>query len=80
MDTILILFNQTIESLRRIGARGGKAHARHWRARQKAMRQAAPRSLPVVVVPRETTAQAIARLDTQFPWLSNAGRPANRRQ
>jgi hypothetical protein len=27
------LFNQTIEQMRRIGARGGKTHARNWRAR-----------------------------------------------
>ena len=81
METIPILFNLTIESLRRIGARGGKAHARNWRARQQATLQDAPlSSLPVAVVPRGTTAQAIARLDAQFAWLRNAGRPANRRQ
>ncbi len=36
MTHIPFLFNQTIEQIRRIGARGGKAHARNWQARQRA--------------------------------------------
>jgi hypothetical protein len=35
MTTYPILFNQTPESLRRIGARGGRAHARNWRLHQR---------------------------------------------
>jgi hypothetical protein len=36
MTHIPFLFNQTIEQMRCIGARGGKAHARNWQARQRA--------------------------------------------
>ena len=67
-----ILFNQTPDSLCRIGARGGRACARNRRLRQ---RTAAPvaHSLPDSVVPApETTADAIALLDAQFPWLRQA--------
>jgi len=72
IEPIPILFNQTVESLRRIGARGGKACARGRRARQKAAAQVPASNLPVSVVPEETTAQAIARLEVQFPWLRSA--------
>ena len=50
-----ILFNQSPEQLRRIGARGGKACARNRRARQEASR-----TIPVPVAPLESTAQALA--------------------
>jgi len=72
METIPILFNQSIESLRRIGARGGKACARNRRARRKAAAQVPAASRPVIVIPIETTAQAIARLEAQFPRLRSA--------
>jgi len=71
METIPILFNQSIESLRRIGARGGKACARN-RARRNAAAQVPAASRPVIVIPIETTAQAIARLEAQFPRLRSA--------
>ena len=74
MEPIPILFAQTLESLRRIGARGGKACARNRRAHRMAAEQASVTSLPVIVVPIETTAQAIARLDDQFPWLRSGQR------
>jgi hypothetical protein len=67
-----ILFNQTVEGLRRIGARGGRAHARNWRARRQATISAAPPVVRPVLPPVETTAQAIAALEAQFPWLQGA--------
>ena len=63
-----ILFSQTPEKLRRIGARGGRAHARNQRARRALLPPAAP-SVPAA---EETAAEAIARLDEQFPWLHGA--------
>ena len=75
-----ILFNQTLEQLRRIGARGGRATARNRRARQRGTPAAA--ALPVAApgaCPLETTAQAIATLDAQFPWLRQIERRARRR-
>jgi len=74
-----ILFNHSPDQLRRIGARGGRAHARNWRARQQTPLAA---GLPVVlpaVSPMETTAQAVAALDAQFPSLRQAGPRAPRR-
>ena len=73
MERIPTLFNQTIDDLRRIGARGGRAYGRNCRAGQKA-KLAIPVSLTVSAStpPTETTAQAIARLDGQFPWLRGA--------
>jgi hypothetical protein len=75
MQTIPILFNQSLESLRRIGAPGGKACACNRRARRVVTDQA-PVADVLVIVPVETTAQAIARLDEQFPWLCVAQRRA----
>ena len=63
-----ILFNQSPEQLRRIGARGGKACARNRRARPAATPPASGTS-PVTVAPLESAAQALATLDAQFPWL-----------
>jgi hypothetical protein len=63
-----ILFNQTPEQLRRIGARGGRAHGRNHRAR-RALLPLAARPVPVT---EETAAEAIVRLDEQFPWLRGA--------
>jgi hypothetical protein len=40
-----LLFNQTPEQLRRIGARGGNAQARNRRARQQAPAQVQPQTL-----------------------------------
>jgi hypothetical protein len=65
-----ILFNQTPETLRRIGARGGRVYARNWRARQRQKPAAhAPAVSSTLLLSLETTAQAIATLDAQFPWL-----------
>ena len=68
-----ILFNQTPEDLRRIGARGGRAYGRNCRDR----RAQGSRPLEAVARPvpqRETTAEAIAALDAQFGWLRGCGR------
>ena len=72
MEQIPILFHQTLEDLRRIGARGGRAHGRTCRARQRAGMQVEAVAMPPVVLREETTAEAIATLDTIFPWLQGA--------
>jgi len=67
-----ILFNQSPEDLRRIGARGGRAYGRN----RRGLRAQRPRPLEAVERPDlrlETTAEAIAALDAQFPWLRGAG-------
>ena len=73
-----ILFNQSPEDLRRIGARGGRAYGRN----RRALRAAAPTPPEAVERPvprRETAAEAIATLDAQFSWLRGAGAPTRRR-
>jgi hypothetical protein len=67
-----LLFNQSPEQLRRIGARGGKAQARNRRARRHAQAQLPPQSPTVIHPPAETAAQASRVLDAQFPWLRGA--------
>ena len=74
MTECLILFNQTSEDLRRIGARGGRAYGRNCRARRKAGQSARPATVLPMVPPVETTAEAVAALDAQFPWLRGAER------
>jgi hypothetical protein len=75
-----ILFNQTPEDLRRIGARGGRAYGRNRRGRraqgQRPPLEAVERPVPDL----ETTAQAIAALNAQFSWLRGAGEPTSRRR
>jgi|ERR1700687_1596875 len=67
-----ILFHQTHEQLRRIGARGGRATARNRRAR-RGIALTGRRNIAAPVPPdAETAAQAIAALDLQFPWLRGA--------
>ena len=53
-----LLFNQTPEQLRRIGARGGHAQARNRRARQQAPAQVPTQTRAVIHPLAETTAQA----------------------
>ena len=67
-----ILFNQTPDSLRLIGARGGRACARNRRWRQHRDPQVAPARPDPALPAWETTAEAIAALDAQFPWLRQA--------
>jgi hypothetical protein len=64
-----ILFNKTIDQCRRIGARGGRAHARNVRIRKL---HAAPRPAEPPAPRLETAAEAIALLDHHFPWLIGA--------
>jgi len=74
-----ILFNKRIEDLRRIGALGGRAYARNCRARRQATERVAATPVPAISPSIETTAEAIAMLDTLFPWLKGAERAALRK-
>jgi hypothetical protein len=65
-----ILFHKNPAQLRLLGARGGRAYGRNQRAR-RALLPPSP-AVPLPVVPRETTAQALAALDARFPWLRRA--------
>src|SRR6266581_4819444 len=67
-----LLFNQSPEQLRRIGARGGKAQARNRRERLQAQTQAQPQTVAVIDLRTQTAAEAIMVLDAQFPWLCGA--------
>jgi hypothetical protein len=68
-----VLFNKTPEQLRLLGARGGKAFGRNQRLRRALLRKSPPAS-PPPAMRRQTTAQAIAMLNLQFPWLCAADR------
>jgi hypothetical protein len=74
MSDVFYEFFQTPEQLRRIGARGGRATARHRRQRLEVLTLAATaRPTPYASVEcQETVAEAIALLDAQFPWLQGA--------
>src|ERR1022692_261639 len=73
-----ILFNKSPLQLRRIGALGGKAHGRNQRARRAQM-PTPPQATPLGSAPRQSTAEAVAALDAQFPWLCSAEkRPARK--
>ena len=67
-------FFQTPEQVRRIGGRGGQATARNRRERRDGPSPgpAAAETETSAALPSETTAAAIALLDTQFPWLRGA--------
>ena len=74
-----ILFNQSPEDLRRIGARGGRAYGRN----RRTLRAPGPSPRQAVQSPvaeLETTAEAIATLDAQFSWLQGAEDRTSRRQ
>jgi hypothetical protein len=72
-DPSYILFNKTLEQARQLGARGGRAYASNQRARRARLPAPLP-TVPLRQAPRETTAEAIAVLDAQFPWLRGAGK------
>ena len=67
-------FPQTAGQARRAGSRGGKTTARHRRERLegRAAEGAEPGAWPAPPFRWETTAAAIVRLDTQYPWLRGA--------
>ena len=74
------LFNKSPMQLRLLGARGGRAFGRNQRAR-RALISMPPEAVPLRAAPPQTTAEAIAVLDTQFPWLRGAEkRHSNRLQ
>ena len=68
------IFNQTPEQLRCIGARGGKAQARNRRGRLRTQPEPRTASLPPALPLAQSTAQDIALLDAQYPWLCGAGK------
>ena len=69
-----LLFHQTPEQLRRIGARGGKAQARNRREGLRRQPPTQPHIIACLPQPQTTTADAIAELDARFPWLRGAER------
>jgi hypothetical protein len=71
-----ILFNKSPLQLRQLGARGGKAYRRNQRLR-RALLPAFSEAVQLRATPQETTAKAIATLETRFPWPSRGG-PTNR--
>jgi len=76
-----LLFNQSPEQLRRIGARDGKAQGRNRRMRLQHQVQPRPNTIAVIDPFLKPAAHAIRLLDAQFPWLSGAEkRGASRRQ
>jgi hypothetical protein len=87
-----ILFNKSPLQLRLIGARGGRAFGRNQRTRRAriALMPTPPEAVPLSDAHTQSTAEAIALLDAQFPWLQcaekrtswkreNLGRPHARR-
>ena len=71
-----ILFNKSPLQLRLIGARGGRAFGRNQRLRRALLPTTPPDAVPRRAPLLPTTAEAIALLDAQFPWLSGCGAPA----
>jgi hypothetical protein len=67
-----LLFHQSPEQLRRIGARGGKAQARNRRDRLGGEPHRPPPRVTPLLPASQSTAAAIAALDAQFPWLRGA--------
>lgn len=76
-DYSYILLNKSPLQLRSLGARGGRAYGRNQRARRAliARMPMPPQAVPLSAAHRQTTAEAIALLDAQFPWLSRGGGP-----
>jgi hypothetical protein len=73
-----LLFNQSPEELRRIGARGGRAYGRNERARRRAQLHRPLDAIQCPVPHAETAADAIAALDAQFAWLRGADKPTSK--
>jgi hypothetical protein len=77
-DNFPTLFNKSLPELRLLGQRGGRRYGRNQRIRRALMPPVVP-SVPVRRVPGQTTAQAIALLDAQFPWLSGTENQSSRK-
>jgi hypothetical protein len=76
-----VLFNKTPMQLRLLGARGGRAFGRNQRTRRALISPPKAVPVPLRAALRPTTAEAIAVLDAQFPWLRGAEkRHSNRLQ
>ena len=73
-----VLFNKSPEQLRRLGAYGGRASGRNHRARRRLVSPPLATARPPAAL-RETAAEAIHTLDTQFPWLSGAEKQMSRK-
>jgi hypothetical protein len=73
------LFNKSPLQLRRIGALGGKTHGRNQRAR-RALTPTPSAATPLGNAARQSTAEAVAALDAQFPWLCGAEERRSRNQ
>jgi len=73
-----MLFNKSLQQCRRLGARGGRAYGRNLRA-GRALMLTPPAAISPLAAPSETTAEALAALDTQFPWLRAAEKRLARR-
>jgi hypothetical protein len=69
-----VLFNKSPLQLRLIGARGGRAFGRNQRLRRALLPTTPPDAVPRRAPLLPTTAEAIALLDAQFPWLRAAER------
>src|SRR5580692_9392905 len=65
-----VLFNKSPLQLRLLGARGGRTFGRNQRARRAriALMPTPIQDAPLCAAPGQTAAEAIALLDTQFPW------------
>jgi len=70
-DPSNILFNKSLQQCRSLGARGGRTYGRNLRAR-RALLVKPTAAISPLAAPSETTAEALAVLDTQFPWLRSA--------
>jgi hypothetical protein len=73
------LFNKSPMQLRLLGARGGRAYGRNLRARRALMPTPAE-AAPLCATLAQSTAEAVAVLDAQFPWLCGAEHRRSRNQ
>ena len=78
-DYSYILFHKSPLQLRLLGARGGRAYGRNQRARRALLPPPTPVD-PPQAAPRQTAAEAVALLDTRFPWLRGAEKRRVRQQ
>ena len=80
-DHSYLLFNKTPLQMRLVGARGGRASGRNQRERRALIAPSGASSSGIILpraAPRQTTAEAVAALDAQFPWLRRAEKRPSR--